>query len=161
MLGDAGSIASLAGVAVSLVGLGFAILQLIKLRGETRAARDAAEAASRAISRELASTDITRLNGQLQALKEIHREGDRVRTLDHYPEIIQTMLDIRRRHPGLSQNHRMSILSATTRLSEMEQTIEALVVDLPGDLIREFNMTSTGFQISLLPELEDQLQQST
>ena len=58
MLGDAGSIASLAGAAISLLGLGFAILQIAKLRGETRAARVAAEAAERAIGRELAITEL-------------------------------------------------------------------------------------------------------
>ncbi len=65
MLDDAGSIASLAGVGVSLVGLGFSILQLRKLRGETRAAREAVEATCRAIGRELPNTELTRLGERM------------------------------------------------------------------------------------------------
>jgi hypothetical protein len=79
MLGDAGSVASLVGVMVSVGGLGFAIWQLTRLRGETRAAREASEATRRALGRELASTELARLHGRLQSLKEMHRSGDRLR----------------------------------------------------------------------------------
>jgi hypothetical protein len=58
MLGDAGSIASIVGVVVSLVGLGFAIWQLARLRGETRAAREAAEETRQSVRRDLAMSDI-------------------------------------------------------------------------------------------------------
>ena len=103
MLGDAGSIASLVGVVVSLLGLSFAIVQLAKLRGETKAAKEAAEATQRAIGRELVITELTRLNGMIQALKEIHLQGDRTRALAQYTGIVESLLDVRRRHPGLSE----------------------------------------------------------
>ena len=49
MFGDIDSAASLAEVVVSLLGLSLAMPQLVKLRGETRAAREAAKSARRAI----------------------------------------------------------------------------------------------------------------
>jgi len=160
MLGDAGSIASLAGVVVSLVGLGFAILQIRKLRGETRAAREASEATRRAVGRELAGTELTRLNGRIQGLKEIHRGGDRLRALDLYPEIVGMLLDIRRRHPGLSDDQRMNILQATTKISEMERSIETLEGEIPQETASQLNNALTDIQSTLLPELEDQLQET-
>ena len=158
MLGDAGSIASLAGVVISLCGLGFAILQLKKLRGETRAARKAAEATRRAIGRELASTELTRLNERINALKELHRSGDRARCLTSYPEIRDLFLEIRRRHPGLSDQQRANLLRATAQISEMETALETLEGEFGSAIVGDFNAKLTSFQTGLLPHLGDQLQ---
>lgn len=159
MLGDAGSIASLTGVAVSLLGLGFAILQLRKLRGETRAAREAAEATRRAIGRELASAELTRLGGRIETLKELHRSGDRARILAGYPEIRNLFLEVRRRHPGLSGVDNRNILRAIGQIGDMETTMEALQGEITPDIFSDFNGILTGFQTKLLPLLEDQLQE--
>jgi len=159
MLGDAGSIASLAGVAVSLLGLGFAILQIMKLRGETRAAREAAEATRLAIGRELASTELTRLGDPIEALKELHRNRDRVRSLAAYPEIRNILLDIRRRHPNLSSADKRAIVRAIAQIGDMETAMEALQEDFTPDIFSDFNGVLTGLQTKLLPLLEDQLQE--
>lgn len=158
MLGDAGSIASLIGVAISLLGLSFAIVQLKKLRGETRAAREAAEATRRAIGRELASTELTRLSERIEALKELHRSGDRARSLASYPEIRNLFLEIRHRHPGLSDNDRGNVIRAIAKIGGLETAMEALQGEIAPEIIADFNSTLTGFQTELLPLLEDQLQ---
>ena len=75
MLGDAGSLASLAGLAVSLGGLAIAIWQIMKLRGETRAAAQASAETSRMFRREIAGLNLTRVNERIEALKELHRTG--------------------------------------------------------------------------------------
>lgn len=158
MLGDAGSIASLTGVAVSLLGLGFAILQLSKLRGETRAAREAAEATSRAIGVELASSELTRLVERIEALKELHRNGDRARSLAGYPEIRNLFLEIRRRHPGLSGVDKRNIVRAIAQIGDMETAMEAFQGEITTDIIANYNGILTGLQTKLMPLLEDQLQ---
>ena len=79
MLDDAGSIASLAGLAVSLVGLVIAIWQIMKLRGETRAGNEAAAETRRALQRENAGVNLTRVNERiegLEGLKELHSGGN-------------------------------------------------------------------------------------
>jgi len=161
MLGDVGSIASLMGVVVSLVGLGFAILQIRKLRGETRAAREASEATRRAIGRELASTELTRLGERIDTLKELHRSRDRGRCLTGYPEIRDLLLEIRRRHPGLSDRERANVLRAIVQISEMETSLEALEGEITSEIVSDFNAKLTDFQTGLLPRLEDQLQGHT
>jgi len=158
MLGDAGNIASLVGVAISLFGLGFAILQILKLRGETRAAREAAEATRTALGRDMVIADVTRLNERLQLLKEIHRDGNRPRALDHYPEIIGLFQDIRRRHPGLSDNDREMVMRAIVQITEIEQTVERLESVIPLELGVELNRILRELQSGLLGELEERLQ---
>ena len=159
MLGDAGSIASLAGVAVSLLGLGFAILQIRKLRGETRAAREAADATRRAIGRELASAELARLGERIEVLKELHRSGDRARSLVGYPEIRNLFLEIRRRHPGLSVVDKRNIVRAIAQIGDMETAVEALQGEITPEISADFNGILTGLQTKLLPLLEDQLQE--
>ena len=139
MLGDAGSIASLVGVAVSLGGLGFAILQLLRLRGETRAAREAAEAARRAVGRDLAIADVNRLNGRLQSLMEIHHGGNRQRALDRYPEITELVRDIRHRHPALLEDDHEKPFRVISDISEIERIVEAQDEPINREQASRFN----------------------
>ena len=80
MLDNAGSIASRAGLAVSLVGLTIAIWQIMKLRGETRAANEASAETRRALQRDIAGINLTRVNeridGLIDGLKELHRRNE-------------------------------------------------------------------------------------
>ncbi len=68
-LEGAGSVASLAGVVVSLVGLAIAIWHIMKLRGETRAARESSEETRRALERENAGINLARVNERIDALR--------------------------------------------------------------------------------------------
>lgn len=157
MLGDAGSIASLVGVVVSIGGLGFAIWQLTRLRGETRAAQQAAAATERALRRQLTITELTRLGERIQSLIEVHRTGDRTGALAGYSEILELFLQIRRSHPGLSEGHRVMIQRAITELAEMERSVEGLDGDIPQQLSSSFNHTLREVHLSVIPRLEDQL----
>ena len=159
MLSEIGSIASVVGVLVSRLGLGFALLQLRKLRGETRAAREASEETRRLLSRDLVSTDLTRLNERIQGLIELHRSGDRRRALDRYPEIWDSLIRIRRRHPNLSEEHRRQIQNAVETITNMQRQSEELEGDaLPKEIISDFNVELLKLQSMLLAALEDELQ---
>ena len=126
MLSDAGGIASLIGVFVSLFGLGFAILQILRLRGETRAARQATEETRRAFARETTSISLARVNERIEGLKDLHRRSEWNRALDRYPEISRMLIDIRVRHPEMSDEQRTTIQKvAVTQLNEMGKTVES------------------------------------
>ena len=158
MLGEAGSIASLVGLPLSILALAFAIYQLTRLRGETRAAREAAEEAQRLLRRDLTNTDLARLSERIQGLIELHRAGNRARALDRYPEIRELFIDIRRRHPQLSEEHRSQIFGAVETLADMQRQIEALLGQvIPPEIWTEFNAELLKLQSVLPPELEDQL----
>ena len=157
MLGEVGSVASIVGLLVALLGLGFALLQLSRLRGETRAARDAAEETRRLQRRDLAGTDLTRLNERIQGLVEMHRSGDRGRALDRYPEIQRLLIAIRRQHPNLSAEHRHQLQEAVATLRNMQGALERLEGAIPQPLIADFNSILLLLQSELLVELEDLL----
>ena len=159
MLNEIGIIASVVGALVSLPGLGFALIQLHKLRGETQAAREAAEATRRLLRRNLTGTNLTRLSERIQSLIEIHRSGDRARALDRYPDVRDLLINIRRQHPDLSPERRSQILGAAERITSMQMQAEALSGDLlPQEIWTGFNYYLVQLQTTLLAELEDQLQ---
>lgn len=156
-LGTAGSMASLAGVVISLLGLGFAILQLRRLCGETRAAREAAEAAERAIRHDLTLTELTRLHDSIQDLKDAHRRGDVTRALSHYPSIMASLSDIRRRHPNLTDELRDRIVEAINRVADMERTVDRQEGSFSPEQAGEFNDALLGLQSNLILELQDRM----
>lgn len=153
MFGDIGSGASLAGVVISLLGLGFAILQIIKVRGEARAAREAAEAARAEIRRELTAVDLARLDARFNALKQVHREGDLRRALDHYIFVKESLRDILHRYPGLSERQKEKIRETISKLLDIESTAESLIGRISPEWAVEFNNLITTAQSELLLEL--------
>lgn len=154
MLGTVGSIASLAGLPLSLLGLGFAILQLRKLRGETRAAKEAAESVERAVRRDWTNTESARLYGKIEQLKDAHRTGDQSRALSQYADIVESLLDVARRHPDLPENVERDIFHAIEQIQEMESKSEGMEFGIPLDDARAFNRTLSAMQRTLLPQLE-------
>lgn len=159
MLGEAGSIASIAGLLVSLSGLGFALLQLSRLRGEARAAREAAEETRQLLRRDSAGTDLTRIGERIQGLIEIHRSGDRARALDRYPEIYRLLIEIRRNHPNLDEECRRQLQEALTIVRDMQGRLEALTGNsIPQSAITSFNAALLLLQTDLLVELQDRLE---
>ena len=159
MLSELGSIASIVGLPLSLIALVFAIYHLLRLRGETRAAREAAEETQRIISRETTVTDLIRLNERIQGLIDLLRTGDRERALERFPEIRNLFTDIRRRHPNLDLDHRSQIQDAVTTLRDIQINLESIVGEVPSDLRTKQISELTGFQFRLLVELEDRLEQ--
>lgn len=158
MLAEIGSLASIAGLLVALLGLGFALLQLSRLRGETRAARQAAEETRRLLRRDLAGTDLTRLSERIQGLMEMHRSGDRGRALDRYPEIQRLLIAIRRQHPNLTAEHRHRLQNAVSLIQNMEYELEGPTGGITPEQVRQFNRTLNYLRSTLLVELADRLE---
>jgi hypothetical protein len=152
MLSDAGSIASLVGVVVSLGGLGFAIWQLRGLRGETRAAREAIEETRQAVSRDRAIADASRARELVLALKRIHLNGEWVRALDIYVQVRKGLVDIQNRYPGLTQEDSENIKSGIDMLGTIERTVEAAEAAngiISPETTGEFNRYLTDIEIFL------------
>lgn len=154
MLGTVGSIASLAGLVVSLLGLGFAILQLRKLRGETRAAKSAAQRAEQAVRRDWTNTESARLNVKIEQLKDTHRTGDRSRALSQYADIVESLLDVARRYPDLPDSVEREIFQGIEQIQAMESETEVMEFGIPLSAARSFNRTLSAMQRELLPKLE-------
>ena len=158
-LDGAGSVASLAGVAVSLVGLAIAIWHIMKLRGETRAARQAAEETRRALELENAGINLARVNERIEGLKELHRRNETARALDYNAEIRRLIIQTGVRHPRISVRQRSILRQAVDQLTRMANEIEGNSGTLEQPLIARHNATLSEIQ-NTLTEIESQLSQS-
>lgn len=161
MLNETGSLAGIAGLMVSLAGFGIALLQISRLRGETRAAKEAAEEALNLFQRDLANTDVARLRERIQRLMELHRERDRNRVLDHYREIWERFLSIRLRLSNLPEDQRREIQRAVEAITEMQRQVEGLDSDrIPIEMYLAFNDQLLSLQTILLPTLEEEIEKA-
>lgn len=161
LLNELGSIASIGGAAFSIVALGIALIQISRLRGETRAAREAAEEALNLFKRDLANTVVARLRERIQRLIELHRERDRNRVLDHYREIWEMFLGIKLSLSNLSEDHRREIQRAVEAITEMQRQVEGLESDIiPIEMYLAFNDQLLSLQTILLPTLEEEIDKS-
>ena len=158
MLENAGNVASIAGALVSGIALAIAIYHIIKLRGEARAAKNAAEEARRLLKRETTSTDLARLNERIQGLIDLYRTGERDRALERFTGIISLFIEIRRSHPSLSQEYRSQIQETITMLRNMQSELESADSEITLDVRGRSNNALTHLQTSLLIELEDLLE---
>ena len=157
MLNELGSIASIVGLPLSLIALVFAIYHLLRLRGETRAAREAAQEAQRLVMRETTGTDLTRLSERIQGLIGLMRSGDRERALERFPDIRNLFVDIRRNHPNVSPEHRSQIQKALNDLRYMQNVLESSAGVIPIDSRAEFIDKLIETQNTLLLDLGDWL----
>ena len=159
MLSDAGSIASLVGLAISTIGLGAAIWQIKKLRGETKAASEAVANTQRLFQTETAGLNLTRVNERIEGLKDLHRRGEWTRALDRYPDIRRVLIDVRVKHPAMSDQQRSTLQSVIVALGEMEAVVEGNESLTLEDRAAEFNRQLSEGQASLA-EVESRFQQT-
>jgi len=159
MLGDAASIASLVGVVVSLLGLGFAIWQLARLRGETRASREASEATRRAVARELTISDLGRTFEHVEAVKQALREQQWSRSLSYFPMIRRALVSIKYKDPHLSEYQENRLQAAVEFLEQVEHTIDMSRDNLSIEAIHEFIQGLIELQTTVA-EIESKLFQS-
>ncbi len=145
-----GSLFSVIGVAVSVIGLAWAIL-------EARRARSAAELAERAtietrnrIGRHLAATDLERAVGLIQRLKLLHRERRWEAALEQYQSLRVIISNIAARHPDLNPEIHDLLSSAREEISEMEDHVEMQVSqELEPDNLNILNRQLNTIQSNL------------
>jgi hypothetical protein len=148
-------VASILGAVVSVAGLTVAIWQIMKLRGETRAARDAAEGTQRALLRETVSRSLIRANERTSGLIQSLRDGNWERAL-FQDQDIRTMLIEAQGHPHMPDDDKETLDDIiNTTLSDLSHALlsrESLGREQVGD----FNQRLDNHQ-RRLTEIETRL----
>ena len=157
MFADIGNAASLAGAVISLLGLGFAILQLRKLRGETRAAREASESAERAVRRDLTIGELASLREKVQELKDANRRGDRITIFACYRDVKSGLTNVELHHPDLTDSLRDQIRAALSAITDMERYTDSIEGALPLERLSEFNGDLSDLDTGLITDLQKRM----
>lgn len=154
-----GSLASVSGLLVSLVGFTSAIIQIRRSHSAATEARDAAVAARQTMARNLTIADLTRARDRMQTLKDLHRIGPWERALDRYDEVRRMLVEIRGRHPGLTSQQLSIIQNAVVQVGIMEGEVRAALREGRQPDIARFDATLSETQATL-DELSVRLEQS-
>ena len=90
----------------------------------------------------------------LTVQKDTHRTGDRSRALSQYADIVESLLDVARRYPGLPESVGREIFQGIGQIQAMESETEVMEFGIPLSAARSFNRTLSAMQRELLPKLE-------
>lgn len=127
-----GSIASVVGVAVSLLGFWAAVVAMKragKARDAAAAAQEASQEARTTVTRIITSVDLDRAIALIQRLKLLHRDGKWEASSGHYQDLRQMLVDIGARHPEPSQELRETLRLATAQISAIEMSVDRALSD--------------------------------
>jgi hypothetical protein len=124
-----GDYASVAGVAIALVGF---VLTLRSVHGSKKAAdaaRTAAEGARRDIFRSSAMIELSGAAAAMEEIKRLHREGEWRALLPRYSTLRSTLIGIHEARQILSEGHKAALQGAITQLRVLEQEVDRALAE--------------------------------
>ena len=128
------NLVGLAGLIVTVIGLGIAIWQIIGARRAAESAEKAASAARRAsvetreaIHGVLTVSDLQRVIGYVQQIKNFHREQKWDICLNMYQVLRSSLKDIRARLPEPAAQYRLVLREAIDQVNAIENTLDVAV----------------------------------
>ena len=127
-----GDIATIIGVAVSLIGLALAIRVAHGARSASQAASKAARAARDQISSHLQTVDLQRAIGLIQLVKTLHDNRQWAAAAEHYQTLREMLTGIIVRCPEGATDVRNRLAAARTEIMLMEDAIRESIAQSDG-----------------------------
>lgn len=124
-----GGLASVIGVVVSVIGLGWAIREARKARAAAQSAEEMAEAvkleALESIGRHFLAVEIERAIALIQRLKLLHSTGRWEAALEQYQTLRALTSSIIARSPEQERTRRERLVSSRALISDMESYVDS------------------------------------
>ncbi|MDE2844771.1 MAG: hypothetical protein OXN21_15540, partial [Chloroflexota bacterium] len=118
-----GDLASMVGIVVSLVGLGWAIMEAKGARSASEAAKTAATETRDQIARHLQAVDLQRAIGLIERIKTLHDNSRWEASREHYQNLRAMLSDVIARSPESQSDARASLATARTIVREIENLV--------------------------------------
>lgn len=118
-----GDWATVAGILVSLVGLGWAIREARRARSASEAARSAANEAREQIAHHLQTVDLQRAIGLIERIKTLHDNDRWEGSREHYQTLRAMLSDVIARCPENQASVRDKMATARTIVGDMENLV--------------------------------------
>ncbi len=145
-----GSLASAAGLLVTLMGLWIVYWQAKKARTSAEAAEAVAGEAKEFIRRSLTVGDLQQAIDLVQTIKPLHRDARWQVVVDRYQQLRSTLADVRARHPSLTDQQDEVIQGAITQIRVVEDEVdEAMAKDAQPENAPRFNAVLNNIQVVL------------
>jgi hypothetical protein len=119
-----GDLASVAGVAISIVGFLVTVWNVRRSKSAAERAERAANDARRLIRDYETLSDFSAAIAIMEEIKRLHRIGQIEPLLDRYAALRKVLIEVRKMSPSVNQTMDETIQSAITTLSAMETQVE-------------------------------------
>lgn len=119
-----GDLASIAGVAISLVGFLVTVLSVQRSKAAAFRAEAAANEARRMIRTFETVSDFSAAIALMEEIKRLHRAGQMEIVLDRYASLRKVLIGVRRLAPMLDDDGDSKIQNAVTTLATIEDLVE-------------------------------------
>lgn len=123
-LSDYGSIASIAGALIGVVGFSLTLMNVARTRSAAARAENSAQQVLRRVQLYDLLSDITQAISLVEELKRIHRLQDWKVTLERYAELKKVLIAIRDTSVDLTEEQQSQLQGAITNLSDIEDQVE-------------------------------------
>ncbi|MGA8551588.1 MAG: hypothetical protein WB678_15265 [Stellaceae bacterium] len=119
-----GDLASLAGVAISVVGFVVTVWNVQRSKSAAERAETAANEARRMIRGYETLSEFSAAIAIMEEVKRLHRTGQIDVLLDRYAALRKALIGVRKLSPSIDENMDTKIQSAVTTLATMEDVVE-------------------------------------
>ena len=120
-----GDLASIAGVAISIVGFVVTVWNVRRSKSAAERAEAAANDARRMIRGYETITDLSAAIAIMEEVKRLHRIGQIEPLLDRYAALRKTLTDVRKLSPSITQPMDQALQNAVTTLFAVEEIVES------------------------------------
>lgn len=124
-----GDLASLAGVAISIVGFVLTVWNVRRSKSAAERAEAAANEARRAIRGYQTVSDLSSAIAIMEEIRRLHRRGEIDLILDRYGSLRKALVAVRKLAPDLDEPTDTEIQAAITTLASMEEVLERASVE--------------------------------
>jgi hypothetical protein len=126
-----GDLASLAGVAISIIGFIVTVWNVRRSKSAAERAEAAANEARRAMRAHQTLSDFSAAIAMMDEIRRLHRmeKPDLHQLLERYPAARTALIRVRKLSPTLSSGMQTQIQSATMSLSTIEEVVEQARVE--------------------------------
>ncbi len=118
-----GDVATVIGIIVSLVGLGWAIKEAHGAKSASQAAQVAAYETRDQVARHLQAVDLQRAIGLIERIKTLHDSESWEAARQHYQTLRRMLSDVIVRCPGEQREEREKLSTARAYVSEMDNSV--------------------------------------
>jgi hypothetical protein len=134
-----GDLTGVIGLAVTIVGFAFTLVNVVRSREAAEKALIAAESARSDIRNFETVVDFAGAIALLEEIKRSHRQNEWALLPDRYAALRKTLIGIRKSRPDLSDQHATVVQGAIATLAQIERAVEKALPDVPPNSHVKFN----------------------
>jgi hypothetical protein len=124
-----GDLASIVGLAISIIGFGVTLWAVFRAKSAAQAARDAVKKVSVIEVRTSAVADCSTAIQAMQEIERLHRDRDPWQRLpDRYTDVVRLLIAIKANDGQINEVHKVALTGAISQFQGLKKQVERVLV---------------------------------